>query len=378
MGVCDYTCAVERNGQNLRGFVPGAGCLGADEVGENDSSDERDDWSSDECDDWSAGAGEAVLVAVPEAVAVREILSWGLSKFAEFPAERVDYDWDGWCFVGVEGYSEVLTRSATSSWYDTAIWSSPSRPGKRLVNFHPAAYEAFVTGRTAARDIPRGYLKEVFSNRDRPWPGSELLAVSAIRDCGALNLWEYDGLDPIAVDPPQEYSELRSAIAAHLPVSATYAFDDQPPADIPRARLAVLLEDHAAPIGPSSLANFSRVELRDSGRSNWRLDLSAEVSAEIELPEALAGGCLVCQRPRDLASLLCLEHANVPVGPLLAPAAARLAEAGQARMGRMEELLRELVGVVEVGPPALRARFWERGRLYDCVLRCCGASPGKA
>lgn len=143
MDFCDY---IQKNGQTLAALE---NCYSHDE-GEPDvaTQDVIDEFN--EC--IESGSDEAIIVMIPNDISLKEIKTWPLAKFSEFPVLKTQYDPEEWEFQAVEGYRQVLLESE-----DASVWSSFSRPGFHLINFEPGAYQAFVKGESKPDDIPWDY-----------------------------------------------------------------------------------------------------------------------------------------------------------------------------------------------------------------------------
>lgn len=163
MGVHDYVCFVQRNGQCLYEL--------------NLISEQSDeDLSDDEFD--GCGSNSALIVFIPTTYTIRDILSWHLHRFKDFTVKEVNYSWDNWNFEGYDGYGDILSEK--DKWWEQCIWESPSEPGFYLVNFEKGAYQAFVLGEARPEQIPKNYIKEVFNNRNLEVPTNKEDALNKI------------------------------------------------------------------------------------------------------------------------------------------------------------------------------------------------------
>jgi hypothetical protein len=188
MGVQDFVDLIQRGGHlcPIELFPEGGG---VDE--EFDSSDVQFS---------TVGCAEAVLVLVPAKHTVREILTWNLPRFAEFPICRVGYDWDKAEFDGIEGYSEASDLEVDTiegyhwnTWWNAAIWSSPSLPGIRIVNFTPEAYDVFVCGTVRPERVPWAYYWTILvEGRRDGLPLTKGQACRLIRRANADAVQSYD------------------------------------------------------------------------------------------------------------------------------------------------------------------------------------------
>lgn len=195
MGVCDFTCFIQHNGQCLIS----TGYEAEEPPADGEQEEEEDplvyDPEQDEGDGY--GCNEAVLVHVPAKHTVREILSWPLQAFAAFPRETVVYRWDDWGFPALEesDYRSVL---CSDNWWERCVWRTAERPGVLLVNFAPDAFDAFVLKQVPAEGIAWSYYRAAHENI---WPGkgrallqkvTKAQAFARIADCSARNLEEFD------------------------------------------------------------------------------------------------------------------------------------------------------------------------------------------
>jgi len=299
MGVHDYTCFVQRNGQDLRPL----------EFCDDDEKDNLLDPVSDGGNGGNVGGSTAILVKVPAVFTVQDILSWKLTRFAEFPAVGVSYDWGDWEFSPevAPGYGKVWEHDET--WIDTAIWESSAFPDTRLVNFEPEAYNAFVLGRVRPNTISGIYYRTVFENRETPIPADKTLAFDAIVHGGA----------PSELELPAFYTDLMKRFAA-LPVfngRHKYILRERP-VEIPSARLIELLEQ-ATPAGNVvKLVNrkhFDHLNIRKESESGTSLVIqcffeplpdSSYYSTKVYRP---CNDCIHCGEAfREDNSWFCSEH----------------------------------------------------------------------
>lgn len=147
MGVHDFCCFVQRNGQNLHGFEPLA-------RGTPDSKSDLHDVSQRE------GAADAVIAIVPDGVDVEAL---ELPEFAKYPVLETSYSWDAWQFTELEDeeYFEVLGD------YDhIGVWKHTTYPGKQLVNFERNTYLAFVKGQIPPKRVPYAFYGLLLEARD--------------------------------------------------------------------------------------------------------------------------------------------------------------------------------------------------------------------
>jgi hypothetical protein len=184
MGIHDFVCFVQRNGQYLNSFPPY---------------------------EYEA---QAMIVKIPTSTPTSittkyDILSWDLEKFKEFSAVKVNYSIESYEFEGLSGYPEIL--SCTMNWWDQTIWQSPDADGFWLVNFSLDAYKIFVAqdanefekvyglvnldhivdSDTEEDDTLHDFLLELFDNRAQIFPGSFKKAWKKIKYAGKDNLLEY-------------------------------------------------------------------------------------------------------------------------------------------------------------------------------------------
>ena len=357
MGVCDFVCFVQRNGQNLV-------CLEPRDPGDPEESDEEAD---------GRGSGTAVLVRVPVTVSRRDILAWELADFAAYPRVEAAYGWDGCEFDSASGYSDAPLSS--DSWWEGSIWASPDFPGEWLVNFEPGAFDAFVLKKISPAEIPWWYLKEVFENRRRELPETKEEACRLVADSRDANLWEHDGsrYEPLTV--PAEYARALTAVAL-LPVFAgacNYLLREPPP-ELSKARLAVFLGNEVQ-ISDPDLSGLLHVDppfqfgagAPRLGYRGWAaaFEFRFRPASGVRVASDLLWGCLEpsCLRPRDTGSYFCLGHH----GGDLAPARARAEEAIRAEAERLMPVCDRLLAEARP-PPLLVAEFNEKGKPFRLEL----------
>lgn len=368
MGVHDYCDFVQRNGQTSRRL---------------DLVEDEEDWdiSEDEEDiPDSVGNAKAVLVRVPGGFSRRDILGWPLTKFAEFATTTRGYSWDRWGFEQIEGYQKVLTGETPPEipgrreFWDYAVWKSESFPGEWLVNFDPAAYDAFVLGEADPEAVPWWYYREVFDGHGRPMPKTKKQAYANIVACGEATLWGYDGreLEPLKI--PARFLELRRQLWK-LPVfseSHEYVLHETPP-DLSKARLSVLVYDHTVardlymvPEPDLGAAHTAPLCLEHRPGGDSRFELRFYPTLRLELPWTTV--CLECGGEREAGSYMCPEHLALYGPTLRARREAEIAEEA-ARLG--DELSRS---IPIVAPPEKLYTSLGAGREVELV-RAKGSDP---
>jgi hypothetical protein len=162
MGVHDYIDFIQRNGQCLYSLDPD------ERIKDEGIEDEGE--TSDEDPPNTVGTDKAMVVRVPDRHTIADILSWKLTKFAEFPVVELEYTWDGWDFIDEEGedmeYSEYLMGNI-DDYYRNGVWKCDRvYPGQWLLNFEENSYKAFVLGEIDPERIPWYYYQMAFDNRD--------------------------------------------------------------------------------------------------------------------------------------------------------------------------------------------------------------------
>lgn len=153
MGVCDYTCAIQNNGQDLDIYQK----LETEEIPE----DSEDHTSSD------SGCDEAILIEVPIGT---NFNSMTFADLAQFPIRKGQgYSWDSWDFESPQGYYKVLFDEVApvdtkSKMPEKAVWQSPDVPNVWLINVEPFAYACFVKQTVHHEQIPYAYYKLILEN----------------------------------------------------------------------------------------------------------------------------------------------------------------------------------------------------------------------
>lgn len=153
MGVHDYVCFVQQNGQILRPL-------------EYDEEDPHspDDWEEDKTFDYG-GSNEAVIVFVETKKweTMMNSKSFNLKDLSSCPIVMASYSWDDWDFKEISGYREHMLENDDIT-KNEAIWKSNDYPGFTLVNFDPNAYDTFVLQKIDPKLVPFWYFKVCFEN----------------------------------------------------------------------------------------------------------------------------------------------------------------------------------------------------------------------
>ena len=342
MGVHDYVCFVQRNGQ----------CLNQLELlpeGPEGNSDDEGDHSDDEFD--GCGSRSAAIVFVPNSFSVREILSWPLSRFRDFTMKKVGYSWDGWSFEEYEGYDGALRAD---NWWEQSIWQSPSAPGFHLVNFEEGAYQAFVLGEARADQIPRNYLNEVFSNRHSDIPSTKEEALAKILEAGPENLWSYDRGRLEVPILPTEARSLYDEINATPFFSRSHIYSTPLPVEIGSIRYATLISDELQKLDLGYHMTTQPVKGPDC-----QMNLSFSPPSYTHSTSS----CLFCEKRRWPALETCLEHRNREIAP-------RKAELNRQAREQLDLYMKRLSEMRGFRPPeTVTVSFNERGVQYTPVLR---------
>jgi len=120
MGVHDFVCRVERNGQCIYGIkLLETPMTGREELFEdNEDLDINDSDSLIECLDLiresygGCGLTKARLILLPRNLSYEQVCSIPLEELANYPTYDAEYDWDKWDFVDYEGYFYFLSGSS--------------------------------------------------------------------------------------------------------------------------------------------------------------------------------------------------------------------------------------------------------------------------
>lgn len=142
MGVHEYVCFVQQNGQNIEKI--------------------SDHWDqvSDEEDNYTT----AIIVHLPGSMNYEEIKSMKLTEFSKYPYTLSYHDWDSWEFEKINGYGEVLMEENTLG--DRSIWRENDDPNTQWnINFYQFNYDAFVLGKYNPDDIPLSYYEIIIAPR---------------------------------------------------------------------------------------------------------------------------------------------------------------------------------------------------------------------
>jgi hypothetical protein len=181
MGIHDYVCFVQRNGQYIQALelLPNPKNFREEFLedlknNDLDPTDEENIPNRDnvlrflnDLDIEGTGQNSAILVKIPflEGMARETILSWHLSEFAKYAYSTVEYSWDSWDFIENGEYLDYNTVfSSASSTIDESLWQ---KDGHWIVNFDPLAYEAFVLQKHSCYSIPATYYMAVLENRQK-------------------------------------------------------------------------------------------------------------------------------------------------------------------------------------------------------------------
>ena len=298
MGIHDYIDFIQRNGQNLI-------CL---------ELSPDDDCSSDLEND-TAGANSAILVLIPIDYTRDDLLSWPLTRFAQFPSIKTEYSWDDWDFEPSLGYDEILRES--DEWINSAIWQSPQYPNKWIVNFEPHSYNMFILGLDDPNLVPWSFYRMIFDNRSDSCPGSSLDPDDR-HNCKmqAYNLILNYNNNPDCVNlglpkACQKYHNTFShSMNQHLnnPVfSQVYTYKYSRPLEVIQGRIShgriqVLIEDNLKPLEllkPKVTKRFIKEDL---------INISFQSCSPIHLSSELEDGCIICQNIRSIGHYTCYDH----------------------------------------------------------------------
>ncbi len=318
-----------------------------------------------------SGTTGAILVRVPAAHTVRDILSWHLGRFREFPIIKAEFSWDSLEFRRedngdtIEDYREILGKASTH-WWESAIWT-PKAGGERLVNFTPATYDIFVLGGIDPERVPWRFYDLLFDNRASRLPQTKRLAYERIRDSGRPNLWEYEGNVQRPLAAPDEFERCSERIGNCPGLNSAYEYELRPaPAGLTSARLAHLVREFLAADLKEVYPKAKHIS-HDASRAKFQVRFVPY--RMISLPTDLVLGCIVCREAREPGLYVCIDHVDCDTPLNRSEAERRIGAAAGDLVKVMESIEVELANV----PPAtLSARFREKGIQYDLTLRRCG------
>ena len=153
MGVHDFTCFIENNGQCFNGFIPYVkGMTINEEIEEYEAESISDFFDFDENE--IEGAFCAYVITIPGIILEHEIREMGIKKLCRYRAIKRKYDWDMWDFPDYFGYDKYPGKSI---WY---------RNGNTNINVGVNAYRAFFLGNISPCQIPLVWYKETLENYD--------------------------------------------------------------------------------------------------------------------------------------------------------------------------------------------------------------------
>ena len=308
MGVCDYVCFVQRNGQTLVGLDPIPREDPLTNAGNKSARKKHTRAIRGLCTFEKEEFRDAVLVRVPKnEYSKADILAWDLKHFAKFKRVAGTYDWDNWDFDTIRGYRGVLMGDTCEStaWWDQAIWESPDFPEEFLVNFDATVFRAFVLGHYDAAQIPWEFFKCVFANRERPVPTTKKQALENIVNCKRENLWEFEGktLEPLSLS--EEYTLAKRALYKKSIFYKDHAYSlCDTPTTLKASRILVLLKDNLADLTGSIETHVKKCAVHcPGGESVYSLEFRPTANVE-----SAFRGCLICKQQRELGSYFCPTH----------------------------------------------------------------------
>lgn len=305
MGVHDYICFVQRNGQNVKSLTTSIYYY---------NSDEDEDYSEDE-DLEEYGAGEAVLVLVPKTFTIEEILSWNLREFQKFSIKRCEYSWDDWSFTEFPFYDEFIRKD---KWWEQTIWTDDSLPDTYIVTFETGAYDAFVLGKIDQELISSTYYRTILDNRNLDMPSGKTSAYDFIMNSGPENVAEYLGIESPKVSIPQQYSSLYESVMKIPLFSKIFAYQlSNTPQELHHARLEILIMDNITCLNKTINPFICRSLWCDKNiRSKHNLGgistyyFTFYPNIEVVIDDKLFHGCIVCGKRRCYTKYTCIDHYN--------------------------------------------------------------------
>jgi hypothetical protein len=343
MGIHDYCCFIQRNEQDIHELS----------FDENDESEQ-------------SGGNNPILVKIPDSFSVRDILSWNLMEFANFPTIDDNYSWDDCSFENTDGYLEVLQK-CSNKWWETVIWSSPTYPGFRLVTFDKVAYETFVLQRHASDEVPWRYYEIVFQARGMEVPATKQRAYQKIIDSGRQNVWQFTGAClpelPISSNCKKLLEKLH--IIETQPVFRTHSYYCRKSDIIPvsLARFKVLVQDNIIVPAPLTVSNI-----------NWKSDQPLVIDLTFapdqqkfttRISDKFMTKCISCyEYTREIGSYLCDDCMlrNVSEDDSMITGASTMES-------QIELLWNSLKDIQQINIPSkIYATFSEKGVLFTVEL----------
>lgn len=191
MGVCDFTCFVQRNGQ----------CMGTHSVlkkpmtvreeaiemldKKNPTQAEILEAINEDDGDGMCGSAKAIIVYVPKSITREDVLNMAPSAMIKYKSCEDNYSWESLGFSEHEGYLDWLSgdlpkpAQPTKHPEPSCVWGSAS--DFHYVNFDPFAYECFVLWKHDPMRIPAAFFRDILQSY-----GLSLADVSPTLDKGEL------------------------------------------------------------------------------------------------------------------------------------------------------------------------------------------------
>ena len=187
MGVHDYVCFVQRNGQCVERFEP---LLTFKEINLEKRNSLKDAkkadrfwikaqvfkeylpkyWKTDaeSFHDFIDGDYDPVVVTLPGELTRDEILEMDLRLFKLYPNEVCEYSCDSWEFDKYTEYRDLLignipNKENCSDEIYESVWRA--KDGNWRVNFNPFCWDAFVTEKIKSKYIPYSCFNTILQNR---------------------------------------------------------------------------------------------------------------------------------------------------------------------------------------------------------------------
>lgn len=322
MGVHDYICFIQRNGQCL--YI----------LRETDETEDDDD--DDEC-----GSNEAIIVLVPKSNKITDILSWNLQKFAEFEKIEEKYSWDDWAFENFDDYRDYLCKD---NWWEQTIWEDQKIPGMYLVTFEPNAYDAFVLGKISPENISRSYYEKVLENRGLDMPKNKIDVYNYLVKCGDENLAEYRNFR-LSFD----VGDFQTST-----MNKKYMYKFTAPINLEKTRLAVLIQDNIRSNDSFFVPYSCFVVASDT------IMVTFVPTLKIHIDDDVINGCLICHKRRLRTKYVCLDHIfnSFDIHEHI-----EMLNALNVKIMENVELLSK-----QSIPCTLFASFYERGQNFDIVF----------
>jgi hypothetical protein len=147
MGVTDFECLIERNGQVLHGIELLEQPMTTEQELKNFCEDEWDgkiseDLLQDVMDSYEgAGARMGRLILIPRSLSLEEVTSIPLLELGKYPFRDEIYDWDEWDFPNFEGHSKFKMGEIPFPTSRECLWSNDDH---WIISINPMVYDVYI------------------------------------------------------------------------------------------------------------------------------------------------------------------------------------------------------------------------------------------